>query len=166
MKPFLKIIVTGFGTGYLPWAPGTFGTLVGIPIFCLLYRVSAPVYFGVLVGLTVFAIWTTDQVLELFAAGTKAHDPKQIVIDEIVGFLWASGILFYFSAAGLSPKSWFLWITLFAAFRFFDIVKVWPANWVERHWKKGLGIVMDDVVAGIYAGVTAVVVFLLLERIG
>lgn len=162
MRSILKIFATGFGAGYLPKAPGTFGTLVAIPIFCLLYGLPGLIYFALLIGLTFFAVWTANETLGLFAAEAKADDPKQIVIDEVVGFLWTTGICFY--SPGLTPKFWFLWIALFVAFRFFDVVKVWPANWVEQNWKRGWGIVMDDVVAGIYAGVAVVVLFFLLER--
>lgn len=163
MRSILKIFATGFGTGYLPVAPGTFGTLVGIPIFCLLYRLPCLAYFTLLTGLTFFAVWTANETLGLFVSETKADDPKQIVIDEIVGFLWTAGICFY--STGWTPKLWFLWIAPFVAFRFFDVVKVWPSNWVERNWKRGWGIVMDDVVAGLYAGVATVIVSLLPEWI-
>lgn len=151
MKSILKCLATGFGAGYVPIAPGTAGTLVGIPIYLLLSSFPGHVYFFILVALTLFAVWASNETLVFFEDLSKSHDPRQIVIDEIVGFLYTAGILQHIG--GWEPqKNWFLFLTaVFLAFRFFDVVKIWPASFAEQKFVRGWGIVFDDVIAGILA---------------
>lgn len=128
----------GLGSGLAPFAPGTFGTLVAIPFYLLLQPLSLSVYLGVLLLLIVVSIYICGES----ARQLKTHDHSGIVLDEICGYLvtmiWV-------------PDSW-LWLVLgFLLFRLFDIWKPWPIGLVDRKVQGGLGIVIDDVLAGVFA---------------
>jgi phosphatidylglycerophosphatase A len=129
--------------GYLPWAPGTWGSLAAVVLVILIHQLSSPYSLAVHVACTLVLFplaWFTSG---RFAREDGDLDPDVVVIDEIFGqflcLLWVPVISFY-------------WIFGFALFRFFDIVKPFPAKQSER-LPGGLGIVMDDLVAGLYAGV-------------
>lgn len=131
--------VTGAGAGYLPYAPGTFGTLVAIPISLGLNQIAArslPMAVLILIGFTACAISLSTMGAKIL--GQK--DPQVIVIDEIVGFLIANF---------LAPATWLPVALAFLLFRFFDIVKLFPCSKLER-LPGGSGIVLDDVMAGTY----------------
>jgi len=138
MIQLIMFIATGAYTGYLPKAPGTWGTLVALPLNLLLLRLS-PKGYGVsllvifLVG--VYAAGSAEKILD-------RKDPGSIVIDEIIGML---------IALIAAPPQPLVWLMAFGLFRLFDIAKPWPVSWADRHLNGGLGIVMDDVLAGGYA---------------
>ncbi len=138
MEKFYKFIATGCFSGYLPWAPGTWGSGVGILIFILVSKLAWVPYLLFLTGIVALAIWSADRV----AAISKEEDPKYVVIDEIAGYL----VTMAFHAPTVAAI-----IIGFILFRIFDIVKPFPASWFEKNLPGGLGIVMDDVMAGIYA---------------
>ena len=130
----------GLGSGLAPFAPGTFGTLVAIPFYLLLQPLSLSVYLGVLLLLIVVSIYICVES----ARQLKTHHHSGIVLDEICGYLvtmiWV-------------PDSW-LWLVLgFLLFRLFDIWKPWPIGLVDRKVQGGLGIVIDDVLAGVFAAI-------------
>ena len=132
-------LALGFGAGLAPFAPGTFGTLVAIPIAHGLRHVTGDLGYALAVAL-------------LFAAGawasavTSRHlgvaDHGAIVVDEVVAFL---AILFLVGADPVREAA------AFVVFRFFDVVKPPPAREIDRRWKSGLGVMLDDVVAAGYA---------------
>lgn len=131
-------IVFGFGTGLLPKAPGTWGTLAAIPLYLLM--VSLPWYLYLIVTGIAFVggVWLCHQVSHELGE----HDYGGIVWDEIVGFL-----LTMF----LAPPHW-IWIILgFSLFRVFDILKPQPIRWIDRRVHGGLGIMLDDILAAIPA---------------
>jgi len=131
------ILASWFGSGLMPVASGTFGTLTAVPFVMLLYFVGGW-YGGLgLIIITVVAIWTAQRTQELLGRS----DPSEVVIDEVAGF---SVTMF------LLPLSWVTVGLGFILFRFFDIVKPWPVRQAES-LKGGLGIVADDLLAGIYA---------------
>lgn len=136
----ILLIATNMGLGYIRKAPGTFGTLAGIPVFYLV--ASCPAWGAILAWAAVFIIacWS--------AAGAGRHfgvvDDGRIVIDELIGYLTAVMFL---------PFTWSSAILAFVLFRFFDIFKIFPANWFDNHLKNAFGVVLDDVVAGVYAGI-------------
>jgi phosphatidylglycerophosphatase A len=132
--------VTGAGAGYLPWAPGTAGTLVAIPLSLGLNRIAGASLYLAFLTLAAFiavATWLCDKGEEIF----QAKDCSKIVIDEITGFLVAN----FASPARLKPA-----ILAFLLFRFFDIMKPYPARRAERI-SGGLGVILDDLIAGVYA---------------
>jgi len=132
-------LATWFGVGVFRPAPGTLGTLAAVPLGVLISFLSGPL--GVLVAAA--AIFAAG----VFAAGRYAKrsgvdDDQSIVIDEVAGLLVAA-----IPAAG----DWRLWVLAVLLFRLFDIWKPWPVSWADRRLKGGLGIMVDDILAGIYA---------------
>jgi len=134
----IHLLAFGFGAGVMPKAPGTWGTLVAVPIFLLLQDVSLPVYLGVLSGMTALGIWLCG----VTARDLEVHDHPGIVWDEIVGYLITMIV---------APGGW-LWVaTGFVLFRLFDIFKPWPIRVVDKGVAGGIGIMLDDVLAGLMA---------------
>ncbi len=133
------LLATGFGAGRIPRAPGTFGSLVGIAVYLAWARGWPPaVYVMVLTLVFVAGIWLCARAERELGR----HDAPAIVWDEIVGQLLALILL---------PPGW-IWIVLaFALFRLFDIWKPFPIGWLNRRVPGGLGIMLDDVVAGLFA---------------
>jgi phosphatidylglycerophosphatase A len=138
MAPFLvRLLASGFGTGYAPIASGTFGTLPAIPL-ALAATLLPPWLFVLLLALSVpFGIYLCSAA-ERFGA---VKDPGWIVFDEMAGFWFATAFL------KPTPASY---LAAFFLFRLFDIIKIWPANWLDRSAPGGWGILLDDVVSGIY----------------
>lgn len=132
------VIATLFGIGYFPVAAGTAGTVGAVPLYLLLARL--PIYGYVLVGAALLAVGCLAAQLVQKARGEP--DPGIVVIDEAVGF---------FAAMFMLPCDWRYIVAAFFLFRFLDIVKPFPAGWFDKRVKNGFGIMMDDVVAGIYA---------------
>jgi len=131
-------IATGCYSGYLPKAPGTWGSLVGLLLFFLLHSLSLPVYLAVTAGLFVvgsFAAGEAEKILD-------NRDPGIVVIDEIVGMLIAM------TAVPATPLAM---VFGFILFRIFDIAKPFPVNFFDQRFHGGLGIMLDDVMAGIYS---------------
>jgi len=138
-RKYTLLIVSGAGVGYSPYFPGTMGTLLAIPISIGFNSIAAhaPLSFGLLLAvLTVGAIRLSTKAAELL----KQKDPQVIVIDEVIGFMIAN----YLAPARLAPL-----VLGFLLFRCFDIAKVFPAARLEK-LPGGLGIVLDDVMAGCY----------------
>ncbi len=136
----VHFLALGFGTGLAPKAPGTVGTLAGIPVYLLL--VPLPLW-GYLLGTLVVigaGIWICDRAARDFGV----HDHPAIVWDEVAGFL----VTMIAAPVGV------LWIVLgFVLFRLFDVLKPWPIGWLDRRVGGGLGIMVDDILAGVYAAV-------------
>lgn len=133
----IHFLAYGFGTGLIPFAPGTFGSLVGIALFWLMASLGAGTYAGIVVVLFIAGIFICGQT----ARDTVAVDPGFIVYDEIVGFL---------VAIYLMPREW-RWIAAgFVVYRIFDIWKPFPIHAVEEKLELGTAIMADDVIAGIY----------------
>ncbi len=136
----MLLLATNFGLGYSRKAPGTVGTLAGIPVFYVV--ASCPAGIAIL-------LWGAIMVVAFWSAAVAGRhfgvvDDGRIVIDELVGYL---------TTVLLLPFSWSTALLAFILFRFFDIVKVFPANWFDTKVKNGYGVVLDDVVAGIYAAI-------------
>ncbi len=141
-KGFLKnpihLLALGFGTGCVPMMPGTIGTLVGVLFYLPMQTLSWPIYIGVTVVLFSLGVWLCD----VTARHLGVHDHGGIVWDEIVGFLITMTAV---------PHDWRFMLLGFVLFRLFDIWKPWPISWLDRQLSGGLGIMSDDVLAGIYA---------------
>lgn len=140
MEKLIEIFATGFYLGKIPKAPGTFGTLVGIPLFLLFS------YFGDMayILLTAVSVMGAIVVADLYESQIGGHDKPEIVIDEIVGYLITMALL---------PVK-IEWIILgFILFRFFDILKPYPISYLNDRAKGGFGVVVDDVAAGIAASI-------------
>lgn len=145
------LTATWFGSGLIKWAPGTWGSLAALPF------AAGIVWLGGSTGLWVGAIAVFVAGLWASARYVSAQgddDPGSVVVDEVVG-QWVAVL-------PLTPDP-LTYLVAFLAFRFFDILKPWPIRWLDRRLKGPFGIMADDVVAGIAAGVVAfaVAVFLL-----
>ena len=129
--------VSVFGIGYIPFASGTFGSLAGLLIGYLIYLINYNLLFLVIPILFIIGIKASD----IYQSKTGEQDSSVIVIDEVVGQLIAM----------LTVLDNFLLIFVsFLLFRFFDIFKPWPASFFDKKMKNGKGVMLDDVVAGIY----------------
>ena len=137
-KKFITLAATGFGSGYAPLAPGTAGTLVGIPLYLVFSVIPWPVWLITIVALTCLAWYVSEEAEKLF--GQK--DASRIVIDEIAGLQWG---LFLIAPTALHV------VLGFFLFRLFDIVKPFPARLFQDRLPGGLGVVADDLAAGVYA---------------
>lgn len=138
LKRSITFLATGFGAGYAPFAPGTFGTLAGLPLWWLLQDLSIVIYLLVVILLFVAGI----PVCGWMSRHLGVEDAPVIVWDEIVGLLVT---LF------LVPAGW-PWVILgFLLFRVFDIIKPWPIGLIDSKIKGGLGIMLDDLVAALFA---------------
>jgi len=128
----------GFGSGLSPRAPGTMGSLAAIPLALLLLNLSPVAYGLVLLLAFIFGIYCCGVTSRRMAV----QDPGAIVWDEIVA-MWL--------VLAFVPASWAWWLSAFLLFRLFDIAKPWPIRWLDHSVKGGFGIMLDDVLAAIYA---------------
>ena len=128
----------GFGSGLSPYAPGTVGTLAAIPFFLLLSSLNPMMYFLVTLVCGLAGVFLCERTSK--ALGT--HDHAAIVWDEFVGF---------FITMIFVPVSVTTVVLGFCLFRFFDILKPWPVSVMDTRIKGGLGVMLDDVFAGLYA---------------
>ena len=131
-------LALGLGSGCAPWAPGTWGTVIGVLLYALLGGVPLSLYIGILVVSFLVGLWLCART----ARALGVHDDGAIVWDEFVG-VWI--------ALAFQPTQWWWILAAFLAFRVFDILKPWPIGWLDRRVSGGLGIMLDDVVAGLYA---------------
>ncbi len=141
MNKLVILAATWFGTGFSPFASGTVGTVGAIPLYLLLVRLPIISYCVVTALFTLAACWISGAACKLFGE----HDSGKIVIDEVAGFL--------VTMIGTSP-TWQSVLAGFLLFRFFDIVKPFPARYFDRQLHNGYGVVLDDVAAGVYAGIS------------
>lgn len=150
MARLLMFLATGCGVGYLPWAPGTWGSLVALPLNFVLDGLDARLYWTVLaiiIALAIVASGAAEKILD-------RKDPGVVVIDEMAGML--------VTMIG-APPTLLAYGTGFLLFRFFDILKPFPVRWADQHLNGGVGIVMDDLLAGGYAWLCLQLFFRLLS---
>lgn len=134
----VHFLALGFGSGLSPIAPGTFGTLAAVPIYLLLQLLPLPTYLVVTALLFVFGVFICD----ISARKLGVHDHPGIVWDEVVGYL---------VTMIAAPVGWYWVLVGFVLFRLFDILKPWPIRFIDRHVEGGLGIMLDDLLAGVMA---------------
>jgi len=143
------LLLSLFGAGLSPKAPGTVGTLLSIPILLAIGTLIEPrsVHYSILIlTLTIIAAFLADHVQR----HTKVHDPSWIVLDEFLGLALCWPFI--------DPTSVREIILIFVLFRFFDIVKIWPASFFDTHIKHGIGTIVDDLISGVYATCSFLVV--------
>lgn len=145
---FLLLYLSWLGTGYAPKAPGTVGSLATLPLLWLLHLAapSTNLLLLLVAAMTVLACLAADKVQKQL----RLQDPQWIVIDEVIGMLLTWTIV--------RPLTILEWVLVFAAFRFFDIVKIWPASYFDKKVKNGAGTILDDVVSAGYAGLFVYVI--------
>ncbi|WP_293764348.1 phosphatidylglycerophosphatase A [uncultured Aquitalea sp.] len=134
------LLAFGFGSGLAPKAPGTWGTLVAYPLFalCLAAGMSATVIAVLCLPLFVLGVWAC----QVTGDALGVHDYGGIVWDEVVAMLLV---------LAFAPATPLGWLIAFALFRFFDIIKPWPIGWFDRRVHGGLGVMLDDVIAALFA---------------
>src|SRR4051794_10652166 len=148
-------IATAGGAGFASKAPGTAGSVVGVAIYLLMERAGAGAYYPhAIIFFFIVGIWASSRVEHMWG-----HDAQRIVIDEVVGQMITFGL-----AAGRYSLSALYIVLGFGLFRLFDIVKPFPIRHLER-LKGGLGVISDDVGAGVYALVTLTLVRYILVKL-
>jgi phosphatidylglycerophosphatase A len=138
MNQMIIAIATGCYVGKLPKAPGTWGSAAAFVPWFFIREFSLPIYLTIIAALFIvgfFAAGSAEKIMD-------QPDPGCIVIDEIVGMLIALTFV---------PDQPAAWLLAFILFRIFDIWKPFPVSWFDRHIHGGLGIMLDDVMAGVYA---------------
>jgi phosphatidylglycerophosphatase A len=136
LKNPIMMIAFGFGSGLVPKAPGTAGTLLAVPLCIVLQNLSLMMYGIAIIIITVPGIYVCSYTIKKLGK----HDHPAIVIDEIAGYL-----ITMFAV----PVGWEWLLAGFVLFRFFDVVKPWPISWLDKNVKGGLGVMVDDVLAGL-----------------
>lgn len=142
MFALIRFLASGSYAGYIPIAPGTFGSIEGLFLGWFLFDCIAR--YSLIAAIALFAVmfaggcWIADHAERVFAK----HDSSRIVIDEIFGMA---------AAMFLIPMSWPWVLAAFGLFRLFDIAKPWPAGLIDRRMRGGKGVMLDDLAAGIYA---------------
>lgn len=134
----VHFLAFGLGSGAAPKAPGTVGTLAAVVIYLLFPAMSWPAYALMLVASFAVGVWLCGKT----SADIGEHDHGGIVWDEFVG---------YWLTMFLAPPGIAWIVTGFVLFRIFDILKPWPIRWLDRHVHGGFGIMIDDVLAGVFA---------------
>jgi phosphatidylglycerophosphatase A len=137
-RRLIHFLAFGFGAGTAPAAPGTYGTLVAVPVYLWLAPLSPTVYVPTVLAMFAAGVWfcrVTERDLGV-------HDHPGIVWDEIVGYL---------VAMFLAPAGWFWVVTGFFLFRVFDVWKPFPIRALEHRVQGGFGCMLDDALAGVYA---------------
>lgn len=135
----------GFGSGLAPKAPGTFGTLLGTLLFIPIMLWNPLFAWGLFIIALLAGSWICGRAAEL----SGEHDHGGIVWDEFVG-VWLVLLLLPVSAWQGDHQAWW-WLAAFVLFRLFDIVKPWPIGWVDRRVSGGFGIMLDDLLAAVFA---------------
>lgn len=146
MKNPWHLLATGFGSGLSPVVPGTMGTLAAIPLYFLMAQLPLYLYVAVIIAAGIIGV----KICQVATDDMKVHDHGAIVWDEFVGF-WITMLVVPMLKIPASEWKWVL--TGFVLFRFFDMVKPWPISWLDKRIHGGLGIMIDDIVAGAMAGI-------------
>ncbi len=140
MSKIARILAVWFGAGLLPKAPGTWGSIAALPIAYAIVRWgSLEILAGATIAVFIIGVWAS----EIASKEMGVADPSEIVIDEVAG-QWLTLLVV--------PPDLILYLCGFLLFRLFDIWKPWPISWADQKIKGGLGIMLDDVIAGVYAG--------------
>ncbi|MBC8044934.1 MAG: phosphatidylglycerophosphatase A [Rhizobacter sp.] len=145
-----KVFGTGFGTGYAPVASGTVGSLLAAAMYWFIPNFArTDILLSVSLVMFAVGVWSGGVLEDLYG-----HDPREATIDELVGQWLALAFL---------PKTWLTLLLSVALFRLFDITKPEPANKFQK-LPRGWGVMMDDVVAGVYANLAVQLIYLLMPQ--
>ena len=152
MKNLTKFLVSIFFVGYIKFAPGTWGTLVSLLLMYILFNIlSLPLI--ILTIIFIFLFFIANYLINYFSLITNSHDSKNIVIDELLGVF----IIFLFYDLIFLFNDILTYVLIFILFRFFDILKIFPANLFDKYYKNGYGVILDDIVAGLYTVLTLII---------
>ena len=152
MNKLARLIGTVFYVGHMKPAPGTWGSLVALPLGYLVFQIGGFWLFAIaIIGGFLKGWWATEQMTK----GSDNHDPSEIVIDEVVG-QWIALVPVFYAAWSLDISAlllWPGWLAAFMLFRLFDITKPWLVGWADRR-DDAMGVMLDDVIAGIFAAIS------------
>ena len=137
----VHLLAFGFGAGLAPFAPGTAGSLLAVPLALLTLNMGLIAQIGLAAALFLAGVWICGESSRRLGV----HDHGGIVWDEIVGM---------YAVLIVTPFALTSWILAFGLFRAFDIVKPWPIRDLDHRMKGGAGIMLDDLVAALYAALT------------
>ena len=139
-----KFLVSLFGLGFFPKAPGTIGSIIAIIFFYLTIE-----YFSFLNLVIFFLIlfFVSIKLIDIYSINKNNHESSEIIIDEFIGIFFI--IIFYDYIKFTNHLTMF--ILIFLLFRFFDILKIYPANWIDKNLKSSFGVLLDDLVAAVYS---------------
>lgn len=146
MQKFFMRLATVFGVGYLPRAPGTWGSLVAVPLAALLMW-AGPLWH---MAFCILFLPISIYACEIYDRIKGQHDLSEVVVDEVIGLLVTLVWL---------PLTWQSLLAGFLLFRIFDIWKPFPISYLDEHVKGGVGVVVDDLAAGLVANVILQVVY-------
>jgi phosphatidylglycerophosphatase A len=135
VKPWHWLTI-GFGSGLMPWIPGTWGTLPGILLVLIATQFNLLIYVLIAIMTTVVGIGLSADL----SAQLQQHDPSVVVWDEMVGMLWSMVAV---------PLTWYWMVAAFMIFRLLDSIKPWPISAIDQNITGGEGIMLDDVLAGV-----------------
>ncbi len=145
MKIFTKIFVSIFFVGYIKFASGTWGSLAAILILYPIIKYTM-LSLEVLIIIFIILFFISNLFINFFSNFTNSNDSKHIVIDELLGIF----IILIFYDFIFIYNDFITLISIFFIFRLFDILKIFPANYIDKNLKNGYGVMIDDIVAGIY----------------
>ena len=152
MKIFTKLFVSIFYIGYIKFAPGTWGSLAAILVLYPSIKFTF-LSFEVLIIIFIVLFFISNLFINFFSNLTNSNDSKHIVIDELLGIF----IILIFYDFIFIYNDFLTLILIFFIFRLFDIVKLFPANYIDKNLKNGYGVILDDIVAGIYTILTLII---------
>ncbi|ELS8949711.1 phosphatidylglycerophosphatase A [Vibrio fluvialis] len=145
------LLATGFGSGLSPVVPGTVGTLASVPFYLLLAQLPLTLYIVVVIAASLIGI----KICQVTSDDMQVHDHGSIVWDEFAGF-WITMLIVPMLQLPVFEWKWLL--AGFVLFRFFDMVKPWPIGWLDKRVHGGLGIMLDDLVAGVMSALALALV--------
>ncbi len=138
LKDPVVFFALGLGSGLSPFAPGTAGTLLTVPLVYVLQKFSFELYLAVMIFVLLSGSWVCGYAAKKLAV----HDHPAIVYDEVGGFLITMFMI---------PAGWQWMLLGFVLFRLFDVAKPWPISWLDKNITGGLGIMLDDMLAGLFS---------------
>ena len=152
MKIFTKLFVSIFYIGYIKFASGTWGSVAAIIILYPFIKFNV-LSFEALIFVFIILFFISNLFINYFSNFTNSNDSKHIVIDELLGIF----IILIFYEFIFIYNDFITLILIFFLFRLFDIIKIFPANYIDTNLKNGYGVMMDDIVAGIYTILTLMI---------
>ena len=152
MKIITKLFVSIFFVGYVRFASGTWGSLAALLILFPIVKFTS-LSFGGLIIIFIILFFISNLCINYFSNFTNSKDSKHIVIDELLGIF---SILIFYDLIFIY-NDFITLVLIFFIFRLFDIIKIFPANYIDKNLKNGYGVIMDDIVAGIYTILTLMI---------
>ena len=153
MINFTNIFVSIFYIGYIRYAPGTWGSLASLGIIFFLFNIIN-IPLSILIILFVFLFFLSNYLINFFSSITNSHDSKHIVIDEFLGIFF----IFLFYDVIFIYNNYITCLLIFVCFRIFDVFKIFPANYFDKQLYSGFGVILDDIIAGMYTILTMIII--------